>query len=512
MRCPSATRINRDSRARTCAASATARRWCCSTAAVYRTTLSTAPRSISTRIPLANIERIEILKDGASAIYGSDAIAGVINFILRQDFTGVEVTGYGAVPEHRGGDVWQGTLTAGYGDLAVDRFNAFITVDYQSQESLHARDRPFSRTAYLPDQGVNRLDPRTFPASIFDHGRLLNPTFASGCAPPVSLPYTFQGQQTCGYDFASQSDLIPAVDRTNIIGRLTWQTTPTDRLFAEYNQSHNRFVFRVAPAPVLVRYPADGPYYPKAFAAENGIYDDLTVAYRAVSLGPRTNSTTTDANRLVLGAEGTFGPWTYSTAANFTESKATDAFTSGYLSRQRLDRAMATGLVNPFGTSGPEGNALLAGAQVIGDGHFAKGTTSSIDARFSRDLHALPAGPLAIALGAEIRWERLDNRFTETWTSGDVVGFAGDQQSVTGSRNVTSAFAELNVPVISTLETQFAARYDHYSDFGSTVNPKVALRVAAAQDAARARHRGVPAIAPHRCLTFTPRGRAVIRR
>ena len=101
-------------------------------------------------IPVAAIERIEILKDGASAIYGADAMAGVINFILRKDFRGAQLSAYGAATEHGGGDQRQVTVTAGYGDLTTDRFNVFVTASYQNNDALPARDRPFSRTATAP--------------------------------------------------------------------------------------------------------------------------------------------------------------------------------------------------------------------------------------------------------------------------------------------------------------------------------------------------------------------------
>src|SRR6185312_15853302 len=78
-------------------------------------------------IPLAAVDRIEILKDGASAIYGSDAIAGVVNFILRRDYQGFDADAFGAWTEHGGGDRYQANVSAGYGDLARDRFNVFMT-------------------------------------------------------------------------------------------------------------------------------------------------------------------------------------------------------------------------------------------------------------------------------------------------------------------------------------------------------------------------------------------------
>lgn len=139
-------------------------------------------------IPLSAVDRIEILKDGASAIYGTDAIAGVVNFILRKDFTGMEATAYGGWTEHGGGNQRQAVVTAGYGSLAQDRFNVFATLSYQKDDALANTSRPFSRT-YIPEQGIANVSPNTFPANIFDvpTGGVYNPTYAGGCAPPLSL-------------------------------------------------------------------------------------------------------------------------------------------------------------------------------------------------------------------------------------------------------------------------------------------------------------------------------------
>ena len=106
-------------------------------------------------IPFAAIERVEILKDGASAIYGSDAIGGVINFITRSDYTGAEVTGqYGAPTRGGGGDQWSGSGSFGFGDLAKDRYNVFGSVSYQEQKPLDQNERNFSNTSYIPSIGV----------------------------------------------------------------------------------------------------------------------------------------------------------------------------------------------------------------------------------------------------------------------------------------------------------------------------------------------------------------------
>ncbi|HET9668354.1 MAG TPA: TonB-dependent receptor plug domain-containing protein, partial [Casimicrobiaceae bacterium] len=122
-------------------------------------------------VPLAAIERVEILKDGASAIYGTDAIAGVINFVLRKDFKGVEINGDYDVTEHPGGNSGRGNATLGFGDLARDRYNIFVSADYLKQDSLKALQRDFSRTGYLPSIGVDGTNPGAVPADFL----LFNP-------------------------------------------------------------------------------------------------------------------------------------------------------------------------------------------------------------------------------------------------------------------------------------------------------------------------------------------------
>jgi len=104
-------------------------------------------------IPFAAIERVEVLKDGASAIYGSDAVGGVINFIMRQDFTGIDATAWYGAPTRsnpgasdHNGDQYQLMATAGYGDLAKDKYNAFISVNYNQQNALDQFSRNFSMT------------------------------------------------------------------------------------------------------------------------------------------------------------------------------------------------------------------------------------------------------------------------------------------------------------------------------------------------------------------------------
>src|SRR6266446_10375921 len=117
-------------------------------------------------IPVAAIERIEVLKDGASAIYGSDAIGGVINFILRKDYKGGEVTPYANVTQHPGGRGWGASGLLGWGNMAADNFNATISFDYKKQDALYGRDRPFASSGINVKTSNDTSSGNTFPANF----------------------------------------------------------------------------------------------------------------------------------------------------------------------------------------------------------------------------------------------------------------------------------------------------------------------------------------------------------
>jgi iron complex outermembrane receptor protein len=440
-------------------------------------------------IPVAAIERVEVLKDGASAIYGADAMAGVINFILRKDFRGAQVGVYGADTEHGGGSRQLASATAGFGDLGIDRFNAFVTASYQRDTALSARDRSFSSTSNRADEGAGTQFLReTFPANIrigpSNAPSYLNPAFDAGCMPPVSLPVPGTTAM-CGHNTLAVVNLLPPLERTNVLGGATWQLNADNQLFAQYlysnlsydlnrNQTPASRDFNAGKVPLV--YPADGPYYPTQFAAAHGLSGDLDLYYRVLPLGPIATQTQVDAHHLVVGAEGSADGWNYSAAWIYSRNHQEFDSLGGNVSTQRLVAAMATGLINPFGPSGPEGDALLASTQVTGEIFHASATTQSVEVNASRNVVDLPAGPLAIAIGGEARREQLEIVFPTEFNSGDVVGAPQLGRAIDGNRSVGAGFVELSVPVANGLAAQLAVRYDHYSDFGDTINPKVAVR------------------------------------
>ena len=440
-------------------------------------------------IPFAAVERVEILRDGASSIYGSDAIAGVVNFVLRKDYRGFEVSGHVESPEHRGADQSQVTATVGFGDLVKDRYNAFINVDWQRGRALAGRDREFARTGYRPEQGLINLGFGTFPGGIeIWHGDQPEgtrfPSAAAGCAPPLSrlIP---EFDNACAFDFANIVDIVPPTETVTLLARGTVQVAPDHQLFAEYSYARRDLQFKIAPTAVSrfnsngltpIRYPAGGPFYPTEFAAANGLSGDLDVQFRTMELGPRINETRTQAQRLLLGAEGRIGSWDYNTAYDHSVDEARDTIRHGYVSTSRLAAAMLTGLINPFGPSGDEGRRLLETTEIAPDSRTAKGTLDQVDFRASTQWGRLPGGAIGFAAGAEARRERLEDHPTAIQETGDVQGLGSKIVPEHAARRVGALFVEANLPFIASVEAQLSARYDYYSDFGGTTNPKVALR------------------------------------
>jgi iron complex outermembrane recepter protein len=449
-------------------------------------------------IPSAAIERIEILRDGASAIYGTDAVAGVINFITRRDFTGglVDLSYY--QPQQTHGKSVQATATVGFGDLAKDSFNVLGVFDYRTREAIKAADRSYSKTAYLTGVDIqggvfNRLSSNAYPANISIPGVGLRSPAANlynagaGCLPPASYGIS-PTDSRCRFDYASVIDIFPDAENLSFFGRGTYQLNANHQLFAEYSYAQQKYTFRISPTPVSeattlnndpVEIFATSKYYPTAWLTKyfpKELGNPLNLYWRSISVGPRTNVGEATEDRLLVGAQGVVAGWDYGVGLNTSKSKAVESYTGGLLSEKRTIAAFASGKVNPFGPQDAEGQALLDAAQILGPVRSAKSTRDTLDGKISRELLQLPAGPLAAAVGFEYRKEKYNDVPGEVLNSGDIIGGGGTQLPVVGKRSVTALFTEISIPIIKSLEAQIAVRHDKYSDFGNTTNPKFGLR------------------------------------
>lgn len=460
-------------------------------------------------IPFAALDRIEILRDGASALYGTDAIGGVINFITRRDFTGGSITVGVDHPEGEGGKAYNYNIGLGFGDLSKDKYNVFGFFDYQKQQPVGGLDRPFN--ARLP----GGLSPTTFPANYFQGGATGNPAAAQagGCSTTVGLIPSNDGTG-CQITTSSFVDYIPRTERYSGMLKGTLKIADSMNASLEYFGAHSEVQTRIAPVPYGGLYQnrtrPDGslnPYYPGNPGSSVGTpniplsptYTEGTpgtnpagsagrragllpgfvhVRFRDFASGNRVGTNVNQQHRLVGALDGTVGGWDYNGAVTFNQNRQ-NQYISGYSDGPIITSGVRDGVINPFASQNATGAALIAGAGRAGLLTTGKGTVTGADLKFSRELGDwLKAGrPAAIAVGAEARHEKFQQGANADFATLVIASTGIDPNtSQGGSRNVYAGFVELNVPVLKELELTAAVRYDKYSDFGNTTNPKFGFR------------------------------------
>jgi len=432
-------------------------------------------------IPVAALERVEVLRDGASAIYGTDAIGGVINFITRRSVSGTTLTAEAVLPKETGGRERRANIISGAGDLDRDGWNVFGVVDYHKQDVQTSQQRDFSATGVVPSRGLELTSGTTFPGNYFDPGteKQGNPGFAAGCNPPFSVPRASNG--TCRQDYTRLIDNLPEQDQLAIFGRAAFKVGADHTASIEYLHSRNKVMSRTAPPPQTdLILPATSPYYPGnsgGVPAQTGLSGQpLFVNWRPLEAGQRQINSKGEADRLVLALEGLAAGWDYKGGLSHSISKSEEVFTGGYVQDSGFAAGVRNGILNPFGLQNEAGRAYLASVALRGRVQDAKNTNTAFDLKASRELMQLAGGPLAMALGTEIRREKADfNVNREIAGQAASSGLSGSL-SKEGSRNIKAVFGELSIPLIKDLEIQAAVRYDDYNDVGSTTNPKLGVR------------------------------------
>jgi iron complex outermembrane recepter protein len=484
-------------------------------------------------IPFSAIERVEILKDGASAVYGSDAIAGVINFITRSDYTGAEVTGfYGAPTRGGGGEQWQGSASAGAGDITKDRWNFFISGQYNEQKSLDQAARSFSNSSYRPEIGLIGVSSNTFPGNVRfgDAGRFVVNN-SSGTPVLGSSPATC-GQHNifvnddilgtaCFYDPSHDRNvqMIPDDKSYSFFGSGKLQINNEWQLYAQGLYTHEETHLVIQPGPIssAIAYGPGGdlaatvtlqptsPFYPHAIAAGFGVDGEpLDVRYRTFDNGNRDTTDTNEHWQGIFGVKGSMLNWDWDGSVFYAEGTTTEHLNSGFQDYRLLLPLLNSGTVNLFGPNTPDIVNQLRATNFVGDTISGKSKNYGAQVKTSGEIWKLPAGPLAMAVGLEARKEELVQNMSEGIQSGFITGYGGEIKNVSGSRKQWAAFTEFNIPVVKTLEADVAVRYDHYSDFGSTTNPKYSLRWQPTRTVLVRGSYGTGFLAPSLYQLFTP--------
>jgi iron complex outermembrane receptor protein len=452
-------------------------------------------------IPAAALERVEVLLDGASALYGTDAIGGVINFITRKDFQGLELNAYGSKTDEGGAGKRTASLSIGKGDLEREGFNVFMVADYQKTNPLSTSQRSFIPSLQVEQRLGHLLSGYTSPANIRltstqrDHlqdigftingqpitNRLINLS-VPGCAPPanVYLPAGTGGVDACTYNYMGDTELYPQSEKASILSRAVVKLGGGHQAYAELALSRAKTNYTGSSARVAAYI--DYSRVPQLVNTgldqlDDDIPGELELRMRVNEAGQRTSTLTSDAVRFVVGMNGTLGGWDYDTAFNHSVNTVKDRDTHGYLLYNELLEGIADGRINPFGPSSPAGRALIDSIQVNDEVRHARGTLDAFDFKFSRALMPMAGGDLALAIGGEARREK--NQFTPSalLLSDNINNDAAPEggRSTSDSRNVTALFTEVLVPFAKQWEAQVSARYDHYEEVGGAASPKIGL-------------------------------------
>ncbi len=442
-------------------------------------------------LPLDVIDRVEILKDGASAIYGSEAVAGVVNIILRRDFIGAQIGGSYSINRDNEYQIKRVATTLGVGDLAQDRYNVFFNYERLERSVVKFLD---------VDNYLNR---DILVNSAYATGRRFSSSYAGNYATAVFNPVTLAGATytalrgsagdcaargeryrlvgtTCRFDLPAEQQIVPKSNRDNFFARGSMDFSANLSGFAEAGYNRTVTTYDAGSPEVYGDY---GAWFSSTLGRTVSLPEVLPVGHpnnpfatpigyrhRFSEIGNIGRKVTAEAARGVAGLKGTVANWDWESALLYSKSE-TEVQKYNAVRASVLRRGVLTGAYNFLN---PTAGAIKPDDLRINPRDVATSSFTIFDLKGSTELMALQAGSLGLAVGAEYRKELRDARPDQATLDGEVVGAGAAAAS--GKRNVKSIFAELNVPIFKTLEAQIAARMDQYSDYGRSTTPKLGIK------------------------------------
>ncbi|TDK66076.1 TonB-dependent receptor [Sapientia aquatica] len=450
-------------------------------------------------IPIDAVERVEVLKSGASAIYGSDAVAGVINIITRQNYQGVEVSAdtQKSIQSHKFGTS-KASITAGFGDYANDGFNVLVNADLFKRQSVM-----WSEVQQYTNPALIATSPNFGALSTYSHGNLIdgaNSTPLPGCDPGL-----IRGG-LCKYNRSQQYQAIPEATRSNFYSTGTFNLGDGTQAFAEvsYSKGKTNYISPVplygAQSPTTWGNPSTGQ--PLTFnylglAANDPINttgdDGAEIRLRFLD-APSYNNVEGTQYRVLGGLRGSFKAFDWEAAAGVMGSKVTSTsqgtFSSSGFIKEIGDYNNFYGNTNPnvglsYNATDPNFFNQPGGYRAGGTNsasvlntlfpvYFSTGKTQAefADAKISGPIYNLPAGPINVAFGAELRHESMVLDDSNNLKTGDIVGYGISEAN--SSRNIESVYSEFSIPVLKNLEVTPALRLDKFPNLSAHFSPKLA--------------------------------------
>jgi iron complex outermembrane receptor protein len=433
--------------------------------------VSTSSADLNT-IPLAAVERIEILSDGASAIYGADAIGGVINIILRKDFVGGEVTVGAGYPTAEGASTEEASMVVGF---SSGKTRSIVGGSYNFKDLIFLKDRDYSRADagdgvnFSTTSGLSGYGNSVFNADFTQSFDAPDPGCPAdrGFARYVDDSATFNnaGDHLCTFDFTTVAADTASIKAISLFAYTTHAIDNTWSVVFDMNYSRSESFGRFAPAPDFLFVPEE--------AVTNPYGQDINIAHRYAALGPRDTETQNDVIHVLGAVKGSFDRFSTETGLRLFRYNSNE-FGRNFVLNSVAASLAESGDYNPLDVANPGSEDVLNSMRITinRDGYSdVREAFAYVDVP---DVFRLSAGPVGTAFGAEYREEEFADIYDSQQEAGTVGGTAGNSSS--GERTAYAVFGEALIPILSSLEIGVAARYDDYDDVGGEFSPKISTR------------------------------------
>ncbi|AEE25351.1 TonB-dependent receptor (plasmid) [Glaciecola sp. 4H-3-7+YE-5] len=431
-------------------------------------------------IPLAAIKRVDVLMDGASALYGSDAIAGVVNFIMKDDFEGVTVSARTDKPQETGGESSEFSITGGFGNLRSDGFNVLMTYNHSENENLRSLDREFGKTGIVPfnyngeDLFLLRASSNAIPANLYlTFDKEIDGSTSKSYNPYAEIngecaQFNYASGATCIYDYTENLEISPESKSDNLYLQGSVYLNDNAELYASGSYSNYSITTRIA-ANTLNNYKfeLDSPFVsnlvqPLLTAEQYDALSDVKIRWRTRPAGSRSNEYDTDTFNFTSGIRGDYGDLSYDLALTKANSTRDRNMVSGYLITDQLSALLDSGAIDVFARPDQMTESMNEALRAIaysGNWDTLKTKTSAIEGKASAPAFELPAGMVYVGGGFDYR----DNEFIS------ITSQANKDSILTGSpdaeydlsRETYGVYLEAVAPIIDGLEVTAAVRYDN---------------------------------------------------
>jgi iron complex outermembrane receptor protein len=421
---------------------------------------STATAADINTIPLGAVERIEILTDGASAIYGSDAMAGVVNIITRKDFEGIQFSGGYTDPSLAGGERREGSVIFGTSGK-IGRIVAGMS--YNSREAVFDRDRVwgsikgssvYSNNYYTPTKGYFAVP--------------------NGC---TDNDFRILPNGRCGFDFNSRSAIDASVENTSLFAKGEFKINQDWSIYANASVSRVQSFGRYAPVPGVdgkgnpITIAAGSPNNIAAQVDPANLGKEVYLFHRFEAAGNRDNTVDNNVYDLLLGTQGSVGKVAIDAGGRWTDSQFSN-IGRNYIVLPLAEQFINSGAYNIFKPSTNSPDVLNAIKTTTSRNSYFQ--IAEIYGTATVPIFKMAGGDAQLLVGADRRIEKYQDQYDSLSEAGVVLGSSGN--SAGGGRGVGAMYTEAVLPVSKDLEASLAARREDYADYGSNTVPKATLR------------------------------------